>query len=270
MLSALMTLLHDHGDIDGDEEGNAGGGIVTMDTGGASQGDPHAGEGSRFGRKPSIFENITQGDVIGAWVLTAVVVGSASTIFIWICTGALERRDAPPRLQEPVLIELSDLARPSPSRRGREPTGVRAATEEGSNAAARVGLVDLELGHHHASRPARRVHEMRGPQMRRGEERSHEQDRRYANRSRGRRVHLHDHIRRHAAHDFPRQKVCSSTRKGVRQKGDGNRRVGLARHPRSGQTKAVGRSKDEHARTKDGESSISNRSRVSAPRPMRR
>lgn len=97
VLSALMTLLRE--DEDGEEVNSVGGGIATLGTGATSQGDPHAGEDSRFGRKPGLLKKIRQGDVIGAWFITCVIVGSMWAMVLWISTNVLEGKDATRGLQ---------------------------------------------------------------------------------------------------------------------------------------------------------------------------
>lgn len=91
VLSALMTLLVES-DAAGDSHPDEHGLLpppVTLSTGGTSQGDPHAGE-SRRTSKPMAFKPIEQKDVIGAAILTCLLISGGLAMCVFMCWDAGE------------------------------------------------------------------------------------------------------------------------------------------------------------------------------------
>lgn len=107
VLSALMALLRE--EDDGHQEHR----IVTLDTGGTSLGDPHAGESGRFRKRPRTFGPATRADVIGATILTGLMILGGMAMFVWISIGAHEQPHSARRFREPMSLELQMMPPPS-------------------------------------------------------------------------------------------------------------------------------------------------------------
>lgn len=155
VLSALMVLLL----LEHDDDGQREHGIVTLDTGGTSLEDPHAGESGRFKDKPRVFEPTSRADLIGATILTGLMIVGGMAVFVWISVDAHEKApDFQRRFREPVGLELQPLP-PSAYCRRRQP--IEARESQRQRPVTRASEVDLERGHRHASdldRQTREIH----------------------------------------------------------------------------------------------------------------
>lgn len=100
-MAALMTRLYVEGwevqevreDLEegGDEEDVAedapgGNGITTIDTGGTSHGDPHAGQSRLPGEDLEDLEEVTPFETGVAWCWTVVLCVALGAMWFWICT----------------------------------------------------------------------------------------------------------------------------------------------------------------------------------------
>lgn len=93
VLAALSSLLAFHeNDAGGGGDGKTGnkGAPLTGETGGTSKGNPHAGTGKGV-VDPTELRELTKGDKVGAWVLTAFTLGTLGAAFVLMATGSFEK-----------------------------------------------------------------------------------------------------------------------------------------------------------------------------------
>ncbi|KAK3502818.1 glycosyl hydrolase family 76-domain-containing protein [Neurospora crassa] len=91
VLAALSSLLVFNENASGGD-GKAGnkGAPLTGETGGTSKGNPHAGTGKGV-VDPTELRELTKGDKVGAWILTAFTLGTLGAAFVLMASGSFEK-----------------------------------------------------------------------------------------------------------------------------------------------------------------------------------
>lgn len=91
VMTALMTRLHVDGwGGEGDdqaEDAPGGNGIATIDTGGTSRGDPHAGKNRRPGGDLGDLDEMVPFETVAAWIYTVLLFVAFGLMCSWICTS---------------------------------------------------------------------------------------------------------------------------------------------------------------------------------------
>lgn len=90
VLAALSSLLAFNENAGGEGKTGNKGAPLTGETGGTSKGNPHAGTGKGV-VDPTELRELTKGDKVGAWILTAFTLGTLVAAFVLMASGSFEK-----------------------------------------------------------------------------------------------------------------------------------------------------------------------------------